>query len=165
MPLVRYSICPFLLLRGIVSRRMFSPVTGVCQTPLFLRSVLRGIPRKRFFVLCRLPVGVFFVLSRLSLPISAYSCLKWPILAYFSYKIIWAFPLNEVSLLHLGPPRKLSICGGEEKTQQIQRACSFGLTCAFRRGRALQGFASSALIHNTIALPIPNARKKNYIKR
>ena len=62
----------FLLLRGIVSRRIFSAVTGVCQTPLFLRSVLRGIPRKRFFVWYRLPVGVFFVLSRLNLPIPTY---------------------------------------------------------------------------------------------
>lgn len=48
---------------------------------------------------------------------------------------------------------------GEDKPLQIQRACSFGLACAFRQGRALQGFTSSALLHNTIALTIPNAEK------
>ena len=52
--------------------------------------------------------------------------------------------------------RKLLICG-ERRNSKFKRACSFGLACAFRRGRALQGFTSSALIHNTIALPIPNA--------
>ena len=38
----------------------------------------------------------------------------------------------------------------------------FSLACAFRRGRASQGGgASSALLHNTIALLIPNAKEKS----
>ena len=48
----------------------------------------------------------------------------------------------------------------EEKPQQIQKSVLFfGLACAFRRGQALQGFTSSALLHNTVALPIPNAER------
>ena len=47
-----------------------------------------------------------------------------------------------------GTPANFNLWG-EEKPQQIQRACSFDLACAFRRGRALQGFTSSALLHNT----------------
>ena len=58
-------------------------------------------------------------------------------------------------------PRKLLICG-ERRNSKFKRACSFGLACAFRRGRALQGFTSSALLHNTIALPIPNAGKSKF---
>ena len=46
-------------------------------------------------------------------------------------------------------PRKLSICGERRNHSKFKRACSFGLACAFRRGRALQGFTSSALLHNT----------------
>ena len=55
--------------------------------------------------------------------------------------------------------------GKRRNHSKFKRACSFGLACAFRRGRALQGFTSSALVPNTVALPIPNAGDKNYIKR
>ena len=53
--------------------------------------------------------------------------------------------------------------GKRRNHSKFKRACSFGLACAFRRGRALQGFTSSALLHNTVALPIPNAFEKNCI--
>ena len=81
---------------------------------------------------------------------------------YFDYQV-WGVPSKRSFPLTSWGPRKLSICGERRNHSKFKRACSFGLACAFRRGRALQGFTSSALLHNTVALPIPNAFEKNCI--
>lgn len=68
-----------------------------------LRVIVLRTNRKKFLNLCGLENVVICFFSAFFSPALVVVCI--------STIFIWAFPLNEVSLLNTGPPRKLSICG------------------------------------------------------